>query len=86
MIKYFSKIITVCSYPQVGLSEHFTVNCVKILVEAQMLNNPQPPHLRVGAVMGWFSFMSGYNIRSSKIQAPQPNASIPISCPFAFFL
>jgi len=54
--------------------------------KAQMLNNPQPPHLRVGAVMGWISFLSGYKIRVSKIQDPQPNASIPISCPFAFFL
>ena len=38
------------------------------------------------SVSGWFSFQSGYNIRTIKIHAPQPNASIPISCPFAFFL
>ena len=58
----------------------------KISLEPQMLNNTQPHHLRVCAVMGWFSFLSGYNTKTSKIQAPQPNASIPISCPFAFFL
>jgi len=45
----------VLQLPEVGVLDafHFQV-CTNVYSWHKSSNNPQPPHLRVGAVMGWF--------------------------------
>ena len=46
--------ITVCSYPKVAISKHFSVNKTQTLIEAQSLIEPVNCHFWVGAVIGRF--------------------------------
>ena len=43
--------LTLCSYPKVAISKHFTVNQAQTLIEAQSLIYPLKRHFWVGAVV-----------------------------------
>jgi len=52
VVTFFACGTTVCSYPKVAISKHFTVNQAQTLIDAQSLIKPQNRHFWVASVGG----------------------------------